>query len=80
MKRVSKDALEAYFSRTGTRSHVTEVRELGSGAHGTGYLVKTTTDGESRDYVLKGVTPSGLGHDYPSDRAAMHLQALETFN
>jgi hypothetical protein len=80
MERVNKKALEACFATMGRSCRVLEVRELGSGAHGTGYLIRVEEEGQERAYVLKSVAAEGLGHDYPSDRAGMHLLALETFN
>jgi len=80
MEFIRKESLEEYFTGLGRRCRVVEMSELGRGAHGTGYLVTIDEDGSTRAFVLKKISPEGLGHEYPSDRAGMHLLALETFN
>jgi aminoglycoside phosphotransferase (APT) family kinase protein len=77
--RIEKGVLESYFHTRVGECTVRRLEPLGSGAHGTGFLVELETVMGRRDFVLKSVTPRGLGHEYPSDRAAMHLLALETF-
>jgi aminoglycoside phosphotransferase (APT) family kinase protein len=79
VKTVSRDSLQKYFSVRYGECRVLDVREIGKGAHGTGFEVKIETRKGAESYVLKSILPEGLGHDYPSDRAAMHLLALETF-
>jgi hypothetical protein len=76
---IRRDSLEAYFRLRLGGCRLLGVRELGRGAHGAGFLVELDTEGGRREFVLKSVAPEGLGHDYPSDRAAMHLLALDTF-
>jgi hypothetical protein len=78
-RRIDRDSLGRYFSQRLGECRVKGIKRLGSGAHGTGFLVKVETPGGGEEFVLKGITPEGLGHDYPSDRAAMHLLALESF-
>lgn len=74
------EALEAYLKGLfGPSVHVVEFRRLGAGVHGTGFLVGVDSEGIRRDYVLKDLSPEGLGHDYPSDRAAVFLLAQETY-
>lgn len=60
---------------------VTDIRvtKLGSGVQGAGFLVHLSTMTGYKSYVIKGLFPEGLGHDYPSDRAAVFLQDLEDF-
>jgi hypothetical protein len=77
--RIEKGVLESYFRTRVGECTVRRLEPLGRGAHGTGFLVELETVMGRRDFVLKSVAPEGLGHDYPSDRAAMHLLALETF-
>ncbi len=58
-----------------------EVLRLGSGVHGTGFMLKIThNSGLETTYVIKELAPQGLGHDYPSDRAAVFLLALDEYN
>lgn len=76
---IGRDSLEAYFRLRLGGCRLLGVRELGRGAHGAGFLVELDTEGGRREFVLKSVAPEGLGHDYPPDRAAMHLMALDTF-
>lgn len=78
-KEIKKEALEAYFSAMLGPCRVGSVEELGRGAHGTGFQVDVVARGQRKSFVLKCVGAEGLGHDYPSDRAAMHLLALNTF-
>lgn len=74
------EALEAYLKGLfGPSVHLVEFRRLGAGVHGTGFLVGVESEGIRRDYVLKDLSPEGLGHDYPSDRAAVFLLAQETY-
>jgi hypothetical protein len=56
------------------------ISKLGSGVQGAGFLIEIMTGKGSRSYVLKGLFPEGLGHDYPADRAAVFLQDLVDFN
>ena len=37
------------------------------------------TEGETKSYVVKGLYGEGLGHDYPSDRAAVFLLDLDEY-
>lgn len=76
-----KEALEKYFFEDfGGVKKVLEIKSLGRGAHGEGYLVKVETASGVDDYVLKSIRGCGLGHDYPSDRAGMLLLALDSYN
>ena len=56
-----------------------EINKLGSGVQGAGFLININTVKGSKSYVIKGLYPSELGHDYPSDRAAVFLQDLDDF-
>jgi hypothetical protein len=76
---ISRGALEEYFYGLLGECRVVGVKALGRGAHGTGFQVDVETEKGVEPYVLKSIVPEGLGHDYPSDRAAMLLLALDTF-
>jgi len=57
-----------------------KVKALGKGSHGQGFSFSFTKDGEEKRLIIKTLgMGSGLGHDYPSDRAAVLLQAFETY-
>lgn len=72
---IEKKAIENYIRTAFERARLIEFRELGSGAHGTGFSMKLDTPAGIHDYVIKILAPYGLGHDYPSDRAAVFLLA-----
>lgn len=78
-REIRSDALKQYFRQRLGECRLLSLTELGRGAHGTGYLVELKSEGQRKRFVLKRVAAEGLGHDYPSDRAAMHLLALNTF-
>ncbi|MDA8169307.1 MAG: hypothetical protein M0Z59_06360 [Nitrospiraceae bacterium] len=81
-RKLGKARLAEYFfssSALGAQK-ILEIKGLGSGVHGEGYLVRAQKDGAVREYVIKSIRREGLGHDYPSDRAAVLLLALDTYN
>lgn len=78
---ITKDALSKYVSKViKPGSEVLEIRQLGSGFHGTGFLVRVKTEGEVKNYVLKTIREGGFGHEYPSDRAKVVIDALGSYN
>jgi hypothetical protein len=80
-KREMKQPLEAYLRGIfGPDTRLTEFKRLGAGVHGTGFLVEVETKDGRKSYVLKDLSPEGLGHDNPSDRAAVFLLALDNYN
>ena len=76
---MTRKALEGYLQGFGVKK-VLGVKSMGRGAHGEGWLVRTEGVTGGNDFVVKSIRPSGLGHDYPSDRAGMFLLALDTYN
>ncbi len=57
-----------------------KVKKIGKGSHGQGFSFSFTKDGEAKRLIIKNLgSGTGLGHDYPSDRAAVFLQAFETY-
>jgi len=56
------------------------ISKLDAGVHGAGFLIEIKTKEEVKSYVIKGLFPEGLGHDYPSDRAQVFLLDLEIYN
>jgi len=76
---IGKDALEAYLTRAYEGTRLIRIERLGSGAHGTGFSLTFDTPGGRKEYILKSLATEGLGHDYPSDRAAVFLLAYNEY-
>jgi hypothetical protein len=75
-----QQALEAYLKEVfGPSVRLLKFARLGSGVHGTGFLIDVETEDGRRSYVLKDLSPEGLGHDNPSDRASVFLWALDNY-
>lgn len=81
-KAIKKGALQKYFQSIGfeKKKKILEMKSLGRGAHGEGWLIRAQGPSGQEEFVIKTVRGSGLGHDYPSDRAGMFLLALDTYN
>lgn len=79
---INEDALRAYLDRRfgglGGRCRPA-IRKLGSGVQGSGFLIEMETGEGAASYVVKTLNPEGLGHDYPSDRAAVFLLDLDEY-
>ncbi|GAB4390686.1 MAG: hypothetical protein Kow0025_24430 [Thermodesulfovibrionales bacterium] len=76
---VDRGSLEAHFRSVFKGARLVEVKALGKGIHGAGFLVTFDTEKGRKTCVLKGITPEGLGHDYPADRAGMLIHAFDSF-
>jgi hypothetical protein len=76
---INEAALTAYVRETFPDVAEVRIRKLGSGVQGSGFLIEMETGKGPVSYVVKGLFPEGLGHDYPSDRAAVFLLDLEEF-
>lgn len=63
----------------GVRTEHVRIRKLGEGVQGAGFLIEVQTPEGIRSYVIKGLFPEGLEHDYPSDRAGVFLLDLDEF-
>lgn len=72
---IDRESVERYVKAAFPGSRLIEFETLGSGAHGTGFSMKLDTPEGISDYAIKVLSPHGLGHDYPSDRAAVFLLA-----
>ena len=55
------------------------IEKLGEGVQGAGFLIEVKTREGEKHYVIKGLFPEGLEHDYPADRAGVFLLDLEDF-
>lgn len=76
---INEKALKSYLKKKFRNVTRITIKKLGSGAHGSGFLVKTETRSGLRSYVVKALIPKDLGHDYPSDRAGLFLLALNEY-
>ena len=76
---INEGAIKSYLLQKYEDIVGVEIRKLGSGVQGSGFLVELKTETETRSYVVKGLLSEGLGHDYPSDRAAVFLLDLEEY-
>lgn len=56
-----------------------DIKKLGEGVQGAGFLIDMKTRQGPRSYVIKGLFPEGLEHDYPADRAGVFLLDLDEF-
>jgi Phosphotransferase enzyme family len=77
---INEAALRAYLMGNFPKVEQIAITKLGSGVQGSGFLIEIVAGGRTRSLVVKGLFREGLGHDYPSDRAAVFLLDLEEFN
>jgi hypothetical protein len=76
---INEDAIRAYLFRQFKDIQRVEIRRLGSGVQGSGFLIEMKTSEGEKSYVVKTLLPEGFGHDYPSDRAAVFLLDLDEY-
>ncbi len=76
---INEEALKSYLRKEISGVIRVDIRRLGAGVQGAGYLVEIKTGEGIQHYVIKGLFPEGLGHDYPSDRAGVFLMDLDDF-
>lgn len=76
---INEEALKAYLQKEFKDIIHVDIRKLGSGVQGSGFLVEMKTLYGIRSYVVKTLLSEGLGHDYPSDRAAVFLLDLDEY-
>jgi len=76
---INEEAIKSYLKDRFKDADIF-IRKLGAGVHGAGFLIEVQTKEGLDTYVIKGLFPEGLGHDYPSDRAQVFLLDLETYN
>lgn len=76
---INETAVRQYMqSRFPTAVRI-DIRWLGAGVQGAGFLIEVVGRPETRSYVIKALKSGGLGHDYPSDRAGVFLLDLDEF-
>ncbi len=76
---IDKEFFEKYLKEKFGNVRLKALNRLGAGVHGTGFLVELYTPEGEKKYVLKDLSPEGLGHIYPSDRAGVFLLAFNEY-
>ena len=76
---INEEALRIYLFREFRDVLRVDIRKLGSGVQGSGFLVEVRTKEGLKTYVVKTLVPEGFGHDYPSDRASVFLLDLDEY-
>lgn len=76
---INEKALTVYVQTAFPDVTDIDIRKLGSGVQGSGYLISMCSQGACKSYVVKTLFPEGLGHDYPSDRAGVFLLDLDEY-
>jgi len=81
---LTKEKIQNYLADKFKSADVQEIKELGSGVHGTGYLIRFFTEENGKKIekrlVMKGLEGLNFGHDYASDRAQVLLLANYSYN
>jgi hypothetical protein len=77
---IDKARVEEYLKARFGDIKLSEFKPLGAGVHGMGFLIEFNTVEGRKSYVLKDLSPEGLGHDNPSDRASVFIWALDNYN
>jgi hypothetical protein len=76
---INEKALKAYLLKRFKDAVHVDIRRLGSGVQGSGFLIEMKTLDGIKSYVVKTLLSEGLGHDYPSDRASVFLLDLDEY-
>ncbi len=77
---INKKSIEKYILKLfGKKAISVHIEKLGAGVQGAGFLIDIKTKEGHESYVIKGLFPEGLEHDYPADRAGVFLLDLEEF-
>jgi hypothetical protein len=77
---INEQAIRTYLLKRFKEVLHVDIKKLGSGIQGSGFLAELRTDKGVTSYVVKALISEGFGHDYPSDRAAVFLLDLDEFN
>ncbi|HXX80394.1 MAG TPA: hypothetical protein VEI46_02540 [Thermodesulfovibrionales bacterium] len=77
---INEQAIRAYLLKQFRDALHVDIRKLGSGVQGSGFLVELRTNEGVTSYVVKSLVSEGFSHDYPSDRAAVFLLDFDEFN
>ncbi len=76
---LNEKALKTYLKKKFPNISRIKIRKLGSGVHGSGFLVEIKAKKGTQSYVVKTLIPENFGHEYPSDRAGIFLLDLDEF-
>ncbi|RJQ55486.1 MAG: aminoglycoside phosphotransferase family protein [Nitrospiraceae bacterium] len=77
---INEQSIKQYIKNLfGVKTEHVNIKKLGEGVQGAGFLVEVQTPEGPRSYVIKGLFPDGLEHDYPADRAGVFLLDLDEF-
>ncbi len=76
---INEEAIKTYIKEKFKDVIHVEITKLGAGVQGAGFLIEMETPKGLKSYVVKGLFPEGLEHDYPSDRAGVFLLDLDEF-
>ncbi len=76
---MNEEALRGYLKKEFCGATAVDIRKLGSGVQGSGFLAEISTPEGLKTYVVKSLFPEGLGHDYPADRASVFLLDLDEY-
>ncbi|MEW6714179.1 MAG: aminoglycoside phosphotransferase family protein [Nitrospirota bacterium] len=77
---INKKSITQYIKDLfGVDARQVNIRKLGEGVQGAGFLIEIKRPEGIKQYVIKGLFPEGLEHDYPSDRAGVFLLDLDEF-
>ncbi len=77
---INEEAIKSYLLKKFKDAVRVDIHKLGAGVHGAGFLIEIQTPEDIKTYVIKGLFPENLGHDYPSDRAQVFLLDLDEYN
>lgn len=77
---INEAAIRAYLFEHFNDVLQVDIRKLGAGVQGSGFLIEMKTASGLKSYVIKTLLSEGLGHDYPSDRASVFLLDLDEYN
>lgn len=76
---INEEALKNYLKKEFPEASDINIKKLGEGVQGAGFLIEIETNEGTKSYVVKGLFSEGLGHDYPSDRASVFLLDLDEY-
>ncbi len=76
---INESAIKAYLQSLFSDALDISISRLGAGVQGAGFLIEVQRPAGIQSYVIKSLLTEGLGHDYPSDRAAVFLLDLDEY-
>lgn len=76
---INESAIKAYLFQRFPDIVSVDIKKLGSGVQGSGFLIEMKTLEGEKSYVVKSLLSEGFGHDYPSDRAGVFLLDLDEY-